>query len=52
MRYVYENYGRAKEKNAKLQKFIIENYDWDKCVDIMYERIKSIYPNLKHRGEK
>jgi len=52
MRYVYENYGCAKEKNKKLQNFIKENYDWGICVDRMYDRIKEIYPNLKHRGEK
>lgn len=52
MRYVYENYGKAKEKNKKLQKFIRENYDWEMCVEKMYSLVKDMYPKLKHRGEK
>jgi glycosyltransferase involved in cell wall biosynthesis len=43
MRYVYENYGNAKEKNKKLQKYIKENYDWNDCVDKMHDRLKEIY---------
>ena len=52
MRYVYENYALAKEKNKKLQNFIRENYNWDRCVNNMYERLKEVYSNVKHRGEK
>ena len=52
MRYVYENYAKAKEKNKILQKFIIENYNWEKCIDMMYDRIVKIYPNMKPRGKR
>ena len=52
MRYVYENYALAKDRNRKLQKFIKENYDWNKCVNRMYDRLKIIYSEIKHRGEK
>jgi glycosyltransferase involved in cell wall biosynthesis len=52
MRYVYENYAKAKEKNKLLQKFIRENYDWDICVGKAYDRLKDIYKNVKHRGER
>lgn len=52
MRYVYENYALAKEKNRKLQNFIRENYNWDKCIGRMYDRLKEIYPEVKHRGER
>jgi len=52
MRYVYENYAKAKEKNQKLQKFIRENYDWDICVGMAHDRLKDIYKNVKHRGER
>lgn len=52
MRYVYENYALAKEKNKKLQKFIRENYNWEGCIDRMHDRLKIIYSDVKHRGEK
>lgn len=52
MRYVYENYALAKEKNRKLQNFIRENYGWNICVNRAYERLKDIYSHVKHRGEK
>jgi glycosyltransferase involved in cell wall biosynthesis len=51
MRYVYENYALAKEKNKKLQNFIRENYNWDKCVNNMHDRLKTVYSEVKHRGE-
>jgi glycosyltransferase involved in cell wall biosynthesis len=52
MRYVYENYAVAKEKNKNLQNFIKENYGWDMCVDRMHDRLKEIYSQVKHKGEK
>jgi glycosyltransferase involved in cell wall biosynthesis len=47
MRYVYENYGKAKEKNALLQKFISENYDWKICAEKAHGRLSEIYKNLR-----
>jgi len=52
MRFIYENYAIAKEKNKKLQKFIKENFNWDICIDRMHNRLKTIYTDVKHRGEK
>jgi glycosyltransferase involved in cell wall biosynthesis len=47
MKYVYENYGNAKEKNKLLQKFIKENYDWKVCADKAHDRLSKIYGELK-----
>jgi len=47
MRYIYENYEKAKNKNKILQKFIKENYNWDDCVNRAYNRIGNIYENMK-----
>jgi glycosyltransferase involved in cell wall biosynthesis len=47
MKYVYENYGKAKEKNKILQKFIKENYDWKVCSEKSHNRLLEIYNDLR-----
>ena len=39
MRFVYENYSKAKIKAKKLQNLIKEKYTWDMAVDRVYKRI-------------
>ncbi len=39
MRFVYENYKLAKEKNKNLQNLINKKYTWDMAVDRVYKRI-------------
>jgi len=39
MRFIYENYQKAKEKAAKLQNLIVHNYTWDMAIDKVYSRI-------------
>jgi len=42
MRYVFENYSKAKKKAAILEKYIKNNCSWDIAVDRVLERIKQI----------
>ena len=42
MRYVYENYIKAKAKALELTKKIHREYSWDDAVDRIYERIVEI----------
>jgi glycosyltransferase involved in cell wall biosynthesis len=39
MRFVFENEELAKQKNEKLRSFILENYNWDKAINLAHERI-------------
>jgi len=39
MKFVYENYGQAKEKAEKLRQNIIENFTWNILVDKIYNRL-------------
>jgi len=40
MRFIYENYQKAKEKAQKLRSLIINNYCWDMSIDKVYNRLR------------
>jgi len=42
MRYVYENYEKAKVKADKFKNLVTEEYTWDMAIDKAYNRIKEI----------
>lgn len=42
MRFVYENYAAAKERNKNLQNLIKTELTWDKSCSLAYERLKQI----------
>jgi len=46
LRYVYENRDEAKSKAANASSYILNNYSWDKVIQIMINRIKKIYEEL------
>lgn len=42
MRYVFENYKKAKEKGAKLRDLVFEKYTWKKAAERVASRIREI----------
>ena len=47
MRYVYENQEKAKERNKKLQKLVLENFTWNNTANAAISRLKKIKEKLK-----
>jgi uncharacterized coiled-coil DUF342 family protein len=46
MRRAYENQEEAKEKAGKLHQKVVTEYNWERCVDLMHEKLKRTFERL------
>jgi len=42
MRFVYNNYSKAKEKASKLRNYIVNNFTWNMAIDKIYKRVREL----------
>jgi hypothetical protein len=42
MRYVYEHPQEAKEKGRKASEFVHKEYNWDRCADLMVQKLEEV----------
>lgn len=42
MRYVYENYEKAKEKNSNLQRLLLNEFTWQKAAEKAHKKLKEL----------
>jgi len=47
MRHVYENRDEAKDRNKRMQKFILENFTWNHTANAAIARLKEVNEKLK-----